>query len=388
MSCLLAVTYRMASATESLESAVSLQLRFRGSYKSVLGLESRRHDHVYSKDQLPQTEHRLRLQAETTAGAFTGVVASQLSFLLKDSSEGLIAFPAAPATEVWVTEHSWVDSATTRLSNRVDRAYVRFADDAVELTVGKQVIAMGVGQIFHAVSQAPRQPLVVIDPEFELPQDAVVVGLKPVGFEAHYLPRLRDAQSSDFHLRFKSGGQGFDWALTGGRSDEKPFGGLELSVGVGGSVLRGEIVGYYYQDRVVNQGLLGLDVVPAKGWELKLEAFGNGFGFHRRDYTLEALPHRWTLFRGRWYFGTSVGWEITGRLKTELGGIANVEFPSALLKLNVAYSLSEEWDLELGQYASVGRAGDEFGGKLPLPFPGDARLGVSDLTYAVLKHAF
>lgn len=272
--------------------------------------------------------------------------------------------------------------------DRLDRAFVQLNLQPVEIIVGKQIVPAGVGHLFSAVSQVPHHPFVVADAEYEKTEDAVAVTWTgPVVVEARFLPKVAGQKDHNYHVRVKGATGGYDVAVTAGRSDDKAYAGLETAGNLGDSVVRGEVVGYREGGRGWMQGLLGYDRVLSAKWSAQVELFYNGFGT-RGDYALGPLLHRSAPYRGLWYAGTAVTWEVGPRAKATLGAIANALDPSALFHLSVAFSLGANLDLLVGQYLNAGKRDAEFGGVMPDPQAPIVKLGVPDMTYAVVKYAF
>ena len=211
---------------------------------------------------------------------------------------------------------------------------------------------------------------------------------RPRGARGAFFTKVAGQTDNNWHLRAKHTIAGYDVAATAGRSDDKWFAGLETAGNLGDSLLRAELVGYRRDDRGWVQALLGYDRALSSKWNLQTEVFYNGFG-KSGGYTLALLLHRSSPYHGLWYWGAAVGWEVEPRLKAGFAAIVNLLDPSTLVNVYVTYSLLANLDLLLGQYLSVGAGPDaEFGGTLPDPQLAQLRLGIPDMTYAVLKLAF
>jgi len=297
---------------------------------------------------------------------------------LESLNPAQITIPDFNPKSSWNTNWVLTKSPTTELLNRLDRAFFQLDLERTKLIIGKQVIPIGVGQIFNAVSQIQRYPLIFIDPEYPKTEDGVTIIWKgPLQFEGRYLPRNPGQTQDNFHLRAKGNRDGADWALTAGRSDDKEFLGAETALNIGESILRAELVSYFFNNKEQGQGLIGLDHVFSSTWSSKWEFFYNGFG---------GAPHRSAPFRGTWYGANLTSWEVHPLLKAHLLSIVNLKDPSALFHLSFNYSLSNSWDLLVGQFVNLGKDSAEFGGKIPLG-PGFA-IGQPDITYAALRWYF
>lgn len=279
-----------------------------------------------------------------------------------------------------------VDSENINLINRFDRAFLQLDLGDFRLIAGKQVIPIGVGQIFNAVSQIQRYPLIFIDPEFPKTEDAAtLIWTGPFQIESRFLRRNPGQIQDNFHLRFKGTTSGLDWGLTSGVSDNKKFFGGESAFNLGDALMRFELVSYFSGKRHFAQGLLGFDYVFSPTWSTKFELFYNGFGEVPQNL-FTGLFHRSAPFQGTWYAGNSTLWEIHPLLKAHLVSVFNLKDPSALLHLFFNYSLSDSLDLLAGQFLGIGKGHSEFGGQLSLA-PGFS-LGQSDISYAALRWYF
>jgi len=335
---------------------------------------------------VPANEERLRLQANLSKSFFRLEVANETFFFWEKYNPSVFLVPEYNPTSFWKAQWSLLDEKGKRAFNRFDRAFAQFTWDTGQVLVGKQVISIGVGHIFNAVSQIQRYPLIFIDTEYPKTEDAVsLLWNGPVDLEARYLPKNTGQKEDNFHFRFKEDVSGFDCALTLGKSDDKWFGGLEAAGGVGESVIRAEIVGYRYQDGFRAQGLVGWDSVLSGQVSTKFEVFYNGFG-QDTQLAQTGFPHRSTPFQGSWYAGNVSVWEIHPLLKANLISLVNLDDPSVLFHIFANYSLSNNMDLLLGRYLAVGNRSSEFGGKNQI-LPNLA-LGLPDITYLAWRWYF
>ncbi len=369
----------------------SWQYSFGGSYKSIFEYQRLRQTGIFSGQDLPLTEQRLRINGSVSRSWFHVEFADELSLSYQRALASAIPVPNFAPASAWETRTNFFQNNTTVISQRVDRAFVQVSFDSFEVRAGKQIIDEGVGHLFSAISQVPRYAFVYIDPEYPKTEDAVAVLWKgPFTLEARFLPRVKGQREDNIHLRAKGSKAGADMALTAGRSDDKPYVGLEAAGNLGDSLLRGEIVGYEWQGKSTVQGLLGLDRVLSKTWSGQLEVFYNGFG-SSSNYTLGSFTHRSAPYRGKWYLGTLLNWEVSSRLKSALASTVNIADPSVLFQLFFVFSLKENMDLVLGQYFGVGSKRDsEFGGQIPIPNAAGMplALGLPDITYLEWKWYF
>lgn len=318
---------------------------------------------------------------------FLRIEAANETFLnYQQANRSVFPVPDFTPASAWNTNQRWVQKDSLSILNRWDRAYFQINADPLQVLIGKQVIPLGVGQIFNAVSQMQRYPLIFIDPEFPKTEDAVsVIYSGAWQWEARYLPKAPGQREDNFHLRTKGSLLDIDVGLIAGRSDDKTFAGVEAAGNWGESLLRGELSGYRYRNRTYGQALLGWDHVFSATWSTKFEVFYNGFG-EISGQTLGVFPHRSTPFRGTWYVGNFTTWEIHPLLKAHLLSVCNLQDSSALFHAYLNYSLSNSVDLLGGRFFNLGAGKEEFGGQIPLsPQFG---LGQPDISYLALRWYF
>jgi hypothetical protein len=357
-----------------------------GSFKSIFEYERLRQTGIYQYDAVPLNEDRLRFQGALSNQYFRFELANETSLDYQRFNPTTLPIPNLAPTSAWNAQWTWAQTKELTLVNRIDRALIQFSVSGFQLIAGKQVVAIGVGQIFNAVSQMQRYPLIVIDPEYPKTEDAVtVIWAGPLQLEVRVLPKNPGQQKDNFHLRAKGSKGGYDIALTAGRSDDKCFVGFETAGNLGDAVLRTEIVGYNANGKDYAQSLAGIDYVISPTLSTKLEVFYNGFG-EASTSTLGAFIHRSAPFRGTWYAGNFTTWEIHPLLKANLLSIWNVKDPSALFHFYLNYSLGNSLDLLAGQFYSVGSHSAEFGGQLSVIPP--LSVGQPDITYAALRWYF
>ncbi len=261
--------------------------------------------------------------------------------------------------------------------------------DLFELRLGKQVVPIGVGHLFSAISQTPRYSFVEVDSEYDKTEDAATVILKQgIRLEARYLPKNPGQEKDNFHLRWLFDLKGADTALIAGQTDDKYFTGIESTRNIGDGVLRAEVVVYEKNNVYHAQTLVGWDKVWNPKWSSKHEFFLNGFG-KDEGYLLEPFPHRSSNYRGRYYFGNLVTYEWNAKLKFNVLAIANLLDPSFLFHFYLNYSLADDLDLIVGHYQNLKtKENSEFGGKQELPGAPSIKAGLPDISYLLLKWTF
>lgn len=367
------------------------QIQWAANTKSILAIQRLRQKNLFPHDDIPLTEQRLRFQKTITKGWFLFEFANETSLFYQRRNNPTVAVADFSPEPAWKAKWHLVDQDSLDIFHRIDRLYVQFSPDPIEIRIGKQVIAVGVGRLFAAVSQVPRFPFVVVDPEYPMTEDAVTfLWNGPLVLEARFLPKTASQADQNFHFRAKGSKGGYDIALTAGRSDDKPYVALETAGNVGKSLLRGEIVGYDRRGRGFVQALIGYDHVFSSAWSGDIELFHNGFGKRRshEQLLIERPFHRSSPYQGLWYAGTTLKWDMTARWKSVLNTIINLSDVSTLLHLYFSFSLGSNTELLLGQFLGVGGPDTEFAGKKPLDPLSTLRIGLPDLSYFVFKWYF
>ncbi|NQW44693.1 MAG: hypothetical protein HQ462_04725 [Deltaproteobacteria bacterium] len=355
-----------------------------GAIKSFLGLKGLNQQGIFERDRVYFNEERFRVQGALTHPNFRLEFADEAYVFIERDNPSPLILPDFKPTSAWKAQWTLLDRKDVSIVGRLDRFFAQFILGDVQIIVGKQVIATGVGQIFTAVSQVQRYLFDFIDPEFPKTEDAVsVIWAGPLQLEARFLPKASDQREQNFHLRAKGNKNNFDFALTTGKSDDKFYLGLETAGNIGDGLIRGELVGYDAKNKDYLQGLLGFDYVFSAKWSGKAELFYNGFG-RAGDYVFEIFPHRTAPFRGQWYGALLLTWEIHPLLKGHWLSIVNLQDPSSLMHLYFNYSLGNSLDLLAGQFLNLGKMQSEFGGRLAVA-PPNFELGMTNITYAALR---
>lgn len=362
---------------------------FRGQLKPIVGLKQLRQENLYLDSLIPYQEDRLRFETSFSKNWFYAEVVNETSYFIEKKNTPFFPFAISDSEPFWNPVWKIDEAETTLLKTRLDRAYVQASFDAFELRVGKQIVPIGVGHIFTTISQTPRYPFIVVDPEYDKTEDAATLIWKQgIKLEARYLARDKGKEKDNFHLRWLFRLAETDAVLTAGQTDGKKFAAFEGSRSVGDAVLRAELSVYEREERYFTEGLIGWDKVWNAKWSSKTEVFYNGFG-NETYSTLEPFPHRSSNFRGKLYFGNLLGYEWTPKWKVNFLALANLNDPSFLLHLYFNYSLSDNVDLIAGHYQNLKtKDTSEFGGKLELPTLPTVKLGLPDLTYLLMRWAF
>lgn len=342
---------------------------------------------IFQKNENYYAEERLRLATSVSGKVVRLEYAGETSLFWQTPNLSAFTVPDIRPRSAWNAEWTLHSGSEVGIYHRIERLNAQLNFDSLEIRLGKQVVATGVGQFFAAISQTQRYPYVVVDPEFQKTEDAAtVIWSGPLQLEGRFLPKVGNQREHGYHFRAKGSKDGYDLALTAGRSDDKPYMGLETAGNLSDALLRAECVAYFLNSQTILQGLVGVDYVFSPQWSGKLEGFYNGFG-RAKPYVFETYPHRSAPYRGRWYGAMEVVWEAHPLLKINSHLVSNLEDPSLLVHLFLNYSLGNNLDLLLGNYQSFGKEGSEFGGEFPIGLPGMS-MGYPDLTYLAARYYF
>lgn len=366
-----------------------METSFRGQLKPIGGVQFLRQDNLYSKSTVYYNEDRLRLSGSLSKSWFYTEVANETRFFAQSDNYANYPVSFTAYTPFWNARWKLQEEQNSSIVTRLDRAFVQASFEPIEIRIGKQIVPIGVGHIFTAVSQTPRYSFVEVDYEYDRTEDAAtVIWKKGIRLEGRYLPKNPGQEKDNFHLRWLFDLKGADTALIAGQSDDKLFAGIESTRNVADAVMRSEVVVYEKNSVYHAQALVGWDKVWNAKWTTKHELFLNGFG-KDSGYMLEPFSHRSSNFRGKYYYGNLVTYEWSPKLKANLLAIVNISDPSFLFHLYFNYSLSDNLDLMLGHFQNVGtKEESEFGGKQPLPLLASVKAGLPDLSYLLVKWTF
>ncbi len=285
-------------------------------------------------------------------------------------------------TPLWLPlQWTAVDRASYQLTDRIDWLYARYTQGNLSLTLGRQPVSIGRGQIWTPEDLlAPFSPL-QINTEFKPGVDAaridwtisdnatlLVVGTLGAQHPGHdfKVEKNGSAVLSRFELSVGSLRLG---ALAGDvRGDA--VGGIDLFVDLGHKTdLHGSGTVTYVPDRArrrygraaFNRAVFGTTTQPAKKLTLTAEAYFNGSGAPKAsDYLAEFSSPRFAVGEeynvGRLYAGIAADWELHPLLHALASAIVNLEDGSAILAPELHYNVAENALLVAGAFIPVGRS--------------------------------
>lgn len=221
---------------------------------------------------------RLRFDVNATLSQYFSVAVAY-EHRARMSSGGAIGAGLLPSTApapFRLSPLDWVvidEGAAYLHQHEFDRGYVSLHLDFMELTVGRQAIGLGRGQMFSAVDIfAPFTPTEV-DREWRRGVDAVHLELRipeisqlSVDFIMAFGP-IVDGELSTYAAlgRVRAIVGDVDGAVLIGRRGEDDMVGVVLSANLGDAAVHGELALFGTDGQGIDGGLLGTDAVVAKG---------------------------------------------------------------------------------------------------------------------------
>lgn len=115
--------------------------------------------------------------------------------------------------------------------------------------------------------------------------------------------------------------------------------------------------------KVVSRAVVGVRFKPTTKLTTNFEAFYNGFGtFEQKRYIATALSERVAIgdvvALGRLYLGGTLSWEVHPLVRLSTVAIANLGDPSALWAVFGSYSVASNVEVIAGAYLPIGRLPD------------------------------
>ncbi|MCA9669570.1 MAG: hypothetical protein KC503_28440 [Myxococcales bacterium] len=334
-------------------------------------------------------------------GALKVVAAGQLTTSVFFSGpQGGLGLGRGAAPVRWLPLTIETDnSGAYRLRYQADRLYIAYTLGPVTVTLGRQPITFGRGQLWKPSDIISTFALTEVDTEFKPGSDAARIdwniasrtSLTLIAAPAE-LAADHDAEvslyASSFMARFKQGFDGGEIGVSGGllRGDTVLV--LDGIIDLGKLDLYGELVANIFSSKslspnaddpaqaalgdVALRAVLGARIKPIPKLTLTPEVFYNGLGsFERSDYLAIARSQRFSIGEiynvGRVYAGLVALWEVHPLLTLSAVGMANVHDPSGLLSLGAVYSVSNNVTAIAGAYIPMGRLLDTRDAASPLP---------------------
>ncbi len=277
-----------------------------------------------------------------------------------------------------------VDEPTLRLATETDWLYAAWAPGRVTVTVGRQPITLGRGQLFHPLDLVASFSLTEADTEYKPGADAVRVDASlgstttltavASGGQLGIDPRvkLEDRGSTALGVLKQGFGHG-EFSLLSGFVRGDIVAGWGALWDLGALDLYGEVSATWVRDpslsspavagrkAAVPRALAGADLKPIPELTIAPELYYEGFGAREpRDYALVAVSERVVygeqVALGRLYAGALVDWQPHPLFHLVAVALSNTLDPSALASLVATFDASPNTRLSLGGYLPLGAA--------------------------------
>lgn len=134
-----------------------------GSIKSFFGFRNLNQQNVFERNHIFFNEDRFRIQGALTHPNFRLEFADEAFVFVERSNPSPLPLPNFSTTSAWKASWNLLERKNLLIVGRLDRFFAQFLFGDFQIIVGKQVIAIGVGHIFTAVSQVQRYLFDFID---------------------------------------------------------------------------------------------------------------------------------------------------------------------------------------------------------------------------------
>jgi hypothetical protein len=335
---------------------------------------------------------RVRLQAEARYGDhWSGQVVYDNEVFLGTGRDS-VAFRLAEelGAPTWLNlDETLVDSRDATWRHLLYRGYVRYQGDALDVTVGRQRIALGRAQLWNPSDLFNPIPPLAIEADQRVGVDSALarVRLRDDLWLAGIVAPGHNGQDWSSAGRLELSRRQLDGALMFAVIDRDYVGGFDFATNVGDAALRGELTETWHSDdraQPTLQAVLSLDYTFALGDGLYalVEHFYNQNVQSRsalntvlsQDVGLQRLAQAFvpptqltTVSRNQ--TGVSLGYDLTPLLRGSLLWIHDWNGPSDAIVPTLTWSPTSALELSGGVQVFGGGDGDgEYGGLSPLYF--------------------
>jgi hypothetical protein len=344
---------------------------------------------------LSQTRARIDLQARYREH-FSGQLSYDNELFLGSGRKSLpFALADARGSETWIDLDRTISNAhDLTWQHLLYRGWVRYQGDDLELTVGRQRIALGRARLWNPTDLFNPIPPLAIEGDQRIGVDSVVARVRVTSdlwASTIVAPQDRDDLYRSA-LRLELSRRSVDAALMFARIETDSVYGFDFASNVGDAALRGEGTWTFHEHGGHTTQLVGsLDYTfdIGAGLYALVEHFYNGNTFSRetlRD-TLTALPPltpeqglslltqpgvlplSQLVTSSHNQTGLELGYDLTPLLRLDLLWIHDWEGPSEALFPVLTWSALQSLELSLGAQVFGGRDGEgNYGGLDPLFF--------------------
>jgi hypothetical protein len=344
-------------------------------------------------DSLQDHTLEVRLKASARRDRWDFNTHLQVITVHSDSLSGFRDFPLPvfPGADIINDDRRWFN-LTHEIRNegkdatllRLDRASLAYSGDKAVLRFGRQAISWGNGLLFTPMDIFNPFDPATVDKEYKTGDDMLYGQyLLDNGNDLQAVAVVRrnlasgDVEQDESSLAVKYhgfwGSNEYD-LLVAEHYAERVLG-LGVSTDLGGAIWRGDLVWTDTDSGAIFSAVGGASyswIAGKRNWTGLLEYYYNGFGQSDGDYSAAGLAGnpgllqrlaRGELFNlGRHYLGASVTVEVTPLLVLTPNIFVNLNDPSALAQLVLAYDWKQDIQLLAALNIPVGPNGSEYGG--------------------------
>jgi len=358
----------------------------------------------------------LRLMFHQSLGTWKLIVDNDTSYVVGDS----FAFNNAPQSTLdqlpsddsrRLLDLTWTldEGSNHMLVHRFDRLAVSWSDARWHITVGRQAVSWGSGIVFQPMDLFNPFAPTTVDRDYKTGDDLVQVEqLFTNGSDLQLLGVFRrnqdgqvDSDVNSLGLKWHLFVRDYELEFMAGKHYQDRVYGFSLHMPVGGALSRTDWVATKLdQGDWKLSGIVNIDYSfawLARSWYLFAEYYRNGFGVAKNPVDIQRLskPLSDRLVRGEVFnlmrnytaVGVQVQWHPLW--SQSLTVLTNLNDHSNLLQTQFRYEPGDHQRLELGLIASLGGAGDEFGGIFVTPTqPSANRLTTGGGTRLYVRYAY
>ncbi|MBI5746104.1 MAG: hypothetical protein HZA13_03775 [Nitrospirae bacterium] len=243
------------------------------------------------------------------------------------------------------------------------RLYLRYTEEKMSLTAGKQRIALGVGKIWNPEDIInPSNPL-SIEREERAGSDAIQADFHFGTFSGTSFIYARKESEHDFVIKPKTNFKGYDISALTGLFGKKSVIGFDFSGYIGDTGLRGEgTYTFHPERRNFFRFDLSWDYTFLNSLYILMEYFYNG-GNIRNGGFLNQLSGEIST-RNRNFLDINIGYDITPLIKFDTLSIWDIYENSIFINPSVKYNIFEGIDWLSGVQLFMGKPDGEYD-KLP-----------------------
>ena len=290
--------------------------------------------------------------------------------------------PTEDATRLMRLTWEIDDGRRHRALHRLDRFAVEYRSPNLAVTLGRQAVSWGSGRVFQPMDLFNPFAPTTVDRDYKPGDDLLLVERRIGGHDVQLLHVARRDAAGDVRGRVASSALkwhslfgGSEVELVAARHYADDFVGLALRTPLGPTIVRADVTGTRLdgEDTWRVSGIANIDLafdLFGRSAFAFLEYFHNGFGVKRLPPNQADLPpallarlgrgELFNMMRDYLALGATYQWHPLWTQSLTL--IGNLNDGSSLLQTSINYDPSDYTRLQAGLTATIGRAGEEFGG--------------------------